>query len=318
MHWLLRKIRHPYRSYKEYLAKEKKIIRKKGQYPDKTFYVIRCDLPECGLFAIYMYVLDHVAYAVDNGYIPVLDIEQYPCLYREDVPVNGTRNPWNYYFKELMPYNQEEIEKCKNVIYSAIKFPHYKALYYYREKEKNVLPSQEHLKELKSIADKYFPFNDDLKNKLENDSKILKQFKRLLGIHVRGTDMYTEGKQHPVPTGDTKDFRTIDNLLKEYNLDGIFLCTDTNSTVEIFKEYYGDRVITTSAVRQIDDSKKGIHKDSSLGMGRSLHKYHLGLEVITDMYLLSQCNVLLCGPSNVPFTALVYNAGQYDKVIYCV
>lgn len=318
MRQLLRMFRHPIKSYKQYIAEEKKVIQKTGTDADKTFYVIRCDLPECGLFAIFMYVLDHVAYAVDKGYIPVLDIEQYECLYKEDKPVNGTCNPWNYYFKELMPYDRDKLSKCRNVIYSAIKYPHYKALYYYSEKEKNVLPDKEKLQELKKLVDKYFPFNENLSKKLQKDSKILKQYNRILGIHVRGTDMYTEGKQHPVPTGDTKDFSIIDGLLQKYNLDGIFLCTDTNSTVELFKEQYGEKVITTSAVRQIDDSKGGIHKDGTLGGGREFHKYQLGLEVITDMYLLSQCNVLLCGPSNVPFTALIYNAGRYDEVIYCV
>lgn len=317
MRQLLRTIRHPLKAYKQYVAQEKKIVHNKGIEGDKTFYVIRCDLPECGLFAIFMYVLDHVAYAVDKGYVPVLDIEQYKCLYKEDIPVNGVSNPWNYYFKEIMPYDSNKLVKCKNVIYSAIKFPHYKAIYYYREKEKNVLPGKEQLQELKHLVDIYFPFTDDLNEKLKKDSMVLNRFDRLLGIHVRGTDMYTEGKQHPVPTGDTKDFSIIDSLLQKHNLDGIFLCTDTNSTVELFKEHYGDKVITTDAVRQIDDSKGGIHKDGSLGGGREFHKYQLGLEVITDMYLLSQCNVLLCGPSNVPFTALVYNGGAYDQVIYC-
>ncbi len=315
---LLRTIRHPYRTYKSYIAKEKRVIRRSGDCPNETFYVIRCNLPECGLFAIYTYVLDHVAYAVDNGYIPVLDIEQYPCLYKEDVPVNGTYNPWKYYFKDLLPYDKEKISRCKNVIYSAIKFPHYKALYYYREKEKNILPSMEQLVELKRYADTYFPINDSLQGKLDESSTMLQRFNRILGIHVRGTDMYTEGKQHPIPTGATKDFSVIDNILEEYQLDGIFLCTDTDSTVTLFKEHYGNRVITTEAVRQVDDSKGGIHKDTSLGNGRVFHRYQLGVEVITDMYLLTQCNVLLCGPSNVPFIALVHNAGNYDKVIYCV
>lgn len=318
MYQLLRIFRHPYKSYRAYVAKEKQIIHRKGLYPDKTFYVIRCDLPECGLFAIYMYVLDHVAYAIDKGYVPVLDIEQYSCLYKEDSLVNGTRNPWNYYFEERMPYNQEKIKKCKNVIYSAIKFPHYKAIYYYHDKEKNILPGKENLKELKRISDVYFPLNNTLKKELDKKSEVLRSFKRLLGIHVRGTDMYTEGKQHPVPTGGTKNFDMIDSLLVKYNLDGIFLCTDTNSTVELFKEYYGGKVITTTAVRQTDDSKGGIHKDSTLGGGRELHKYQLGVEVITDMYLLSQCNVLLCGPSNVAFAAMIYNSGEYDDIIYCV
>ncbi len=141
---------------------------------------------------------------------------------------------------------------------------------------------------------------------------------QILGVHVRGTDMYRAGKQHPVPTGETKDFSKIDRIIEEYNIDKIFLCSDTESTVKLFRDYYGNRLVTTNSLRQIDDSGCGIHMDKTLGRNRQKHKYLLGEEVITDMYLLAHCNVLLCGASNVAFAALIYNHNLYKKVFYCV
>ena len=313
---LLHLLRHPRKAYKEYLAREKEIIRPRGIDKDKIYYVIRCNLPECGLFAIYTYILDHIAYAVDHGYIPVIDSEQYPCLYKENEPVHGVTDPWLYYFKPMQSRTLAELKRVCHVIYGRIYFPHYKAIYYYRKKKKNVLPDRAAVRELKEYVDRYMPLRDDLKEKLENKVACLKRFGKILGIHVRGTDMYTEGKQHPIPTGKTKDFSVIDEIIKKHGIDSIFLCTDTESTVALFKQKYGDRVITTTAVRQSDDSKGGIHKDATLGNGRKYHKYLLGEEVITDMYMLSKCDVLICGPSNVAFVAIVNNGGKYEHIYY--
>lgn len=315
---LLHDICHPIKAYKNYLAQEKRITRPNGEDPETTYYVIRCNLPECGFFAIYMYILDHLAWAEDHGYVPVLDIERYDCLYKEKEPVNDTTNPWYYYFQPLSEVTLEDCKRKKNVIYGPIKYLHYKAIYYYRDKEKNVLPDSEQISELHKLAEKYMKLRPEIKELLDEQKKLISCYGRVLGIHVRGTDMYTEGKQHPIPTGKTKDFSLIDDIIKTHHIEGIFLCTDTESTVQLFREKYGDKVITTDAVRQVNDNGTGIHKDKALGDQRLHHKYLLGVEVLTDMYMLANCQVLLCGPSNVPFTALIYNDNEYEKVYYFV
>ena len=66
----------------------------------------------------------------------------------------------------------------------------------------------------------------------------------------------------------------------------------------------------------LDDSKAGVHKDKSLAAGRQSHEYKMGEEVIIDMLLLSRCDVLICGPSNVPFIAMIYNNNQYEEIYY--
>lgn len=126
------------------------------------------------------------------------------------------------------------------------------------------------------------------------------------------------GKQHPIPNGKTKDFGFIDEILQEYHLEGIFLCSDTESTIKLFREYYGEKLYVTDSVRQKDDSGTGIHKDTSLGKNRENHKYLMGKEVIMDMYMLAKCKVLVCGTSNVAYAAMIYNCNKYEKIYYLV
>lgn len=310
-------LRHPLCTIEQHRVKEIKCFHKFGKNEQETYYVIRCDLPACGLFAIYMYVLDHLAYAEDHGYIPVLDSQRYEWLYQEDKAVCGIKDPWQYYFEPF----EKTWRSClfdKNVIWAPIRFLRYKGIYYYKEKEANVLPTKERIAELNHLVSKYIHFRPEIQKELDEKVEELRKYRRVLGVHVRGTDMYSAGKQHPVPTGETKDFTKIDAILKEHNLEGIFLCTDTESTIHLFQEKYGDRLLYTASVRQRDDSQTGVHVDKSLGKQRKNHKYLLGKEVLTDMFLLAHCDVLLCGPSNVGFVAMIYNCNAYDKIYYCV
>ena len=61
---------HPLKVYDQHRVKEIRRFRKFGKNPDTVHYVIRCDLEGCGLFAIFMYILDHIAYATDRVYVP--------------------------------------------------------------------------------------------------------------------------------------------------------------------------------------------------------------------------------------------------------
>ena len=44
-------------------------------HKDKTFYVIGVDEGWCGKFAIIVHQLTHIAYAVENGLLPVVDLK---------------------------------------------------------------------------------------------------------------------------------------------------------------------------------------------------------------------------------------------------
>lgn len=310
---LIEILRHP-RAFRVSEIKLRNIL---GKNSDNIYYIIRTDLPNCGLFAIFMYVLEHVAYAKEHGYIPVVYSKGYSCLYKEKGKILDTKEPWRYYFEQTAEIDIRDCWKHRNLILGEIRFLRHKGLYYYAQKEKNMLPTKERISELYDLVEKYIKFRPELIEELNQKLNMISK-KRILGVHVRGTDMCTAGRQHPIPTGETKDFTRIDKIMREYNLDCIFLCTDSEETVHLFEEYYGDRVITTDAVRQGENKECGIHFDTSLGNGRKYHKYLLGKEVITDMYLLAHCNVLVCGASNVAFAAMIYNNNKYDKIFYYV
>ena len=312
-------LRHPREFLIKNIQKEFTVKNILGIGHKERYYVIRCNQPNCGMFAIFMYVLDHIAYAKDNGYIPVLEMEKYECLYKEKEKVNGTYDPWQYYFLPVTEVTWKQKWKAHSITYGKMGFLRYKGIYYFAQKWKNILPEKERIAELHNLVEQYIRFRPELQQELESRYReITERYHRILGIHVRGTDMYVAGKQHNKPSSKLVDFSLVREIVEKNNIDGIFLCTDDKGVVAKFKKNFEDTVFVTDSIRQEDGKMEGVHFDQTLGKGRQLHKYLLGKEVITDMYILSKCNVLMCGPSNVAYAAIIYNNCSYEDVIFCV
>ena len=88
----------------------------------KKYYIIRRSELGAGFFSNYLWVLGHVVFAQKLGYIPVVDMENYPTLYSEDVPVKGIYNAWNYYFENIEEASLEEAYQSKKYVLARIKY----------------------------------------------------------------------------------------------------------------------------------------------------------------------------------------------------
>ena len=104
-----------------------------------------------------------------------------------------------------------------------------------------------------------------------------------VGVHVR----YTDKKPWFFLS---KLYKMMDRLLKDNPAQHIFLCTDNQEIVNVFKEKYGENVF------QIDKylpntGGQGIH-DFARAKLDSQTKEKMAMECILDMWLLSRCKVL--------------------------
>ena len=144
--------------------------------PDKVFYVIR-RYPSMGIFSNLAYVINHIQIAERMGFIPIVDMKNYPSVYNEKQKIFNTNNSWEYYFEPLTKYSLEEVYSSKNILMTDNRF--------YRDKEfKNKITTS---KKLVNILNKKIKIKktklrtiDYLKRKLFNNKKIL-------GVHHRGT-----------------------------------------------------------------------------------------------------------------------------------
>lgn len=283
------------------------------------YYIIRRSANGAGFFSNYMWVLGHVIFARKLGYIPVVDMENYPTLYSEEEPVCGERNAWNYYFENVgkatleevyasgkyvmgqdMPLHKYEEKYCLG----GYRFPSQKTIAYYAPVIKKNLVIRKELTEL---------FREEWKHRVSLGEEVL-------GIHVRGTDMKNR-LGHPVPAAVQtylEKARTI--LLQHPEIKKVFLATDECDVKESFEQAFKDsrwELFMNDTFRIWDiglDKRIGIH-ETKVANPRPLHKYLLGREVLQDAWFLSKCDYLLCGQSNISNVAILWNNNQYKQVI---
>ena len=116
------------------------------------------------------------------------------------------------------------------------------------------------------------------------------------GVHIRGTDFaYAE------PTTPAKHIEAIDRTVAERALDDwqVFVATDQEQFVELFRERFEERLITSPSHR----SRTGV---APFKLDR-VPAYARGANVLQDLLLLSRCDFLLKGASSLGEIALWFN-----------
>ena len=117
-----------------------------------------------------------------------------------------------------------------------------------------------------------------------------------IGVHIRGTDFaYAE------PTSPQAYFDAIDRYLAARGNEPyrIFLATDQNQFVDLFRRRYGERVVAYDCLRS--NRARPAFKFSSES------PYRRGEDVLIDVLLLSRCNFLFKGAAAVGECALWFN-----------
>ena len=89
--------------------------------PDKIFYVIQ-RYPGYGIFSNLTFVINHMKIALDMGFIPIVDMQNYSTIYNENKKIYNTFNSWEYYYEQLSPYSLEDVYNSKNIILTDNKF----------------------------------------------------------------------------------------------------------------------------------------------------------------------------------------------------
>ena len=106
--------------FKKYDLVQKEHFKHFGRdFPDKTFYVIRI-LWATGLLHDFLFVANHISYALSKGYVPVVNMENYSFHHRQKEPmdIGGviTSNAWEYYFEQPFGHSIKDIKNAKKVV----------------------------------------------------------------------------------------------------------------------------------------------------------------------------------------------------------
>lgn len=238
-----------------------------------------------GMFASIFSVLHDVLWCEQNNKTPVVfwdDRSYYYNVYG----FNGSKNVWEYYFQPVVPVNPRPSH--------IVPRPFWRAGRIFDQD----LINQETRSLAQSLVDKYIKLNPMVQKKVDNFYQTFMAGKKTVGIHLRGTDKYIEAQL-------VSPEEIISVALETADKDAQFLiASDEKWRFDRMKQLLQDQnriVIFYDCYRS--ESGKSLHQQSSRSP-----RCILGEDVITEVTLLSKCDLLIHTMSCVSTGALYFNA----------
>lgn len=275
---------------------------------DKTIYYICENNGALGFFAMYRYWLEYLYFADICGYYPVISSGN-KFAYKENERVLGKKNPFEYYFYQPMGIELKQVKLSRSVICSH-KLHRIIVELVHTGRYSNYLYNFNYMKAMGEIVNKYIKFNDTTWQFIADGLNTLDfKNKKMIGVHVRGTDFRSNYNKHPVYVTADDCFIEIDQMLEARKYDGIFVATDDKRILKRFKEKYGNKICFYTDVVRNDRNKSVIFEEKNM----KNNKYRLGLEVIRDMYTLAKCSALVAGISQVAICAQINKIAMKEE-----
>jgi hypothetical protein len=271
---------------------KKKLLKIKfgNKNPKKKFYVIKRS-PGGGFFSNLLYILIHLEFAEKKFFIPVVDMQNFPTVYNQKINMYKIKNLWNLYFRNVSNYSLNEVYKSKNVYFSTSN----KIFFLEDYKKKN----------LKKIFDKYILPNNHILKKIE--IFINKNFKKkkILGVHLRGTDQKISAR-HAMPPTIYSMIDTINKKIKKDNYQKIFLVTEELNYYKKLKKLYGKKICAYNVFRADKTADFSTFK-------RSNHKNLLGIENLIEAITLARCREIVYCETNISLFSIFYSNFKINK-----
>lgn len=300
-------------AYTKYKWRERKVSYGK-ENRNKQFYVVRRANAKVGLFSLVLTNLGYIKYALEQGYIPVVDMQNYDSFYQGMNMYD--KNMWEYYFEQPCGYTMEEIKQSKRIILGNgiitgdVEYP-----------DDSLAYDEKKLGHWKRVASEYLIVNKKIAKEANEVADELFGSSRVLGVLARGTD-YVNMKpyNHPIQPTVEQLIQKIDEVLFKMNCNKIYLATEDRGIFDKLREKYGNKVIALDVERYETKGKQNIN---DVCRTQEKDDYIMAKEYLISMLLLSKCNCLVAGNTSGSIGALllnkkyeyqyIFNLGRYGR-----
>jgi hypothetical protein len=258
---------------------------------NQKYYVIWRNGKSAGFFSIITGIIGHIKIAENLGMTPIIDLENFRCIYREKGEIFGTKNVFEYYFDPISNKKLKDVYETNQFFLSGGGYP------------PNHTMSISSDLALIDIWRRYFKLNSQSQLKLNVRRENLQLNDRTLGVHFRGQEM-RRFRAHPFPMKLRQAIALAQKELATGNFDRIFFVSEGKNYLRKFEKSFPGLVIST-------DSFRSRFINSYKISPRKRHLYNLGIEILTDTILLSECGGIISASSNVSEMAIFLNQGKY-------
>ncbi len=308
--------------------KERYISCKKDLNDDNVYFVIYSNQPQGGLFVYLIDILSQMAYAIEQGYIPVVDMLNFPTNLRNKD--QGTVNAWELYFKQPGGACVEDIYGKKNVIFHGSEEERVLCIGDIKssdvcEKYEVVIDDDRPFQEwyenevlmyrFKTFWKTYIHYSEEAEKYMDKwYERLFRKGKKVLGVLCRGTDYLSlHPKGHHVQPEVDIVLSKIEEVMKDYACDYVFCATEDAVIYDRLQKKLGEKLVGLD-VKRVKYKEGYLLNDLYIKQGMDLYKRQL--DYLTEMELLSRCDCLIAGKTTGSRFLPVMKAGEYEYLFY--
>ncbi|MFV0553532.1 MAG: hypothetical protein ACK5LR_02395 [Mangrovibacterium sp.] len=259
-----------------------------SEHQNKTFYVIGGVMDEsAGLFAYVRAVFLHATYAKQHGYIPVVDMHNFPNQYQKENTIH--ENVWEIFFKQPDNYHLYNIKRAQRVVFcKPFSRPNYGSEW--RMEGNRLIKNSDALRaEFKQVI----RLNTTMENSCAERYEALIGSARVLGVLARGTDyQLKQPKYQPIQPSADQLIEEAKEVMQSHNCTKLFLASEDAEIVAKFKAEFGAKLITN---QQRLYSRKELEGVNSLSEIDERTKIDTAKEYLQSVYILSKCACFIAG-----------------------
>lgn len=264
------------------------------------YCLIRREGANIGLFSHYLTNAANVAACIQEGLIPVIDMQHVENAWnRGNI---GKDNPWEYYFEQPFGIGVNDIEISKTIYQNGIV-----------DEKQRPNDSMEFLTNCvtvnywRTMIKNYMNFNKNTTAFLEERYEKVVRGKSVLGVLCRGTDyIQLRPKEHPIQPTVTEMIEKVREIQSKKGYEVIYLATEDQEIYECFQAEFGDQLIG-SMDKKIRCTKaeylNTIYEENQIDIRTN------SLEYVASIYILSKCNALIAGRTSGSVAAFIMSEG---------
>lgn len=243
---------------------------------EPIYCVTRLFSDEGGLFCLFVKALAGISYSIQNGYIPVIDMQTKENIFL-DKQQRKEKNVWEFFFKQPGGVSFAEVKGKPNCI--ILENPQGPANLF----ELSYAPEMSAY--WRKLCSKYIHFNDDVERLIDSYKDMFTPTDRVLGILARGTDYLNPGVGHPVQPQIDEVIEAVSSSMERNHCNKLFLATEDETILKRMQEEYGDILCYVNQKRYqgMQADKLGHLQDYKSGAILMNQSY------LTAIYYLSRC-----------------------------
>ena len=294
---------------------------KEGDPGKPTYYIIRRMNENTDISTMYRLVMGHVRYALSKGWLPVVDMKNYPNLYLPPEKL-GQENAWEYYFEQPLQINLEKAYEGENVILSdgdSVELSPDCSMNFLQKKN-DALVEWRMLLKLGLIK---------MKPELSKEiaairEKIFSPGGTTLGVLLRAGAPDQKVKGQPIPPPVEFAANTIADKFKEWDCDKIILATNDNSVVETFMYNFGDKCVLLDQISAVcydteqDDSDEPASSEDTEDKpteDADTGNYLQGKKNLMQAVLMCKCNYFVAERCSAA-TVTMLMAKKFEQTLF--